>query len=58
MSACGLVGDPVVDDVDVLGECLRNAPLGVADELLLALGAGDEVNNMARPTVHVTVDVD
>ena len=56
MPAGRLVGDSVVDDVEVLGESLGDAPLGVADQLLLAFCAGYQVNQVTRSTVHVTIN--
>ena len=58
MSARGLVGDPVVDNIDVLQVGLGEAALRVPHELLLALGAGDEVDQVAGLTVNTTVDLD
>ena len=55
MSARGLVGDPVVDNVDVLQVGLGEAALRVPHELLLALGAGDEVDDVAGAAVHGAV---
>ena len=57
MSACRLVGDPVVHDGQVFLESLRQGAVSLADELFLALGAGDEVDQVARLTVHTTVDL-
>ena len=55
MPAGWLVGYPVVDYVKVLREGLREAPLCVADKLLLALGAGDQVYQVLSRAVHVAV---
>ena len=56
MSACWLVRDLVAHNVDVLGKGLGEGALRVADQLLLALCARDQVHNIARAAVHVTVD--
>ncbi len=56
MSAGWLVGDPVVDNVEVLCEGLHKAALCLAHVLLLALGAGHQVHQVPRRAVHVTVD--
>ena len=58
MSACGLVGDPVVDDGQMLLESLSQAAVGLGDELLLALCAGDEVDQVAGLAVNTAVDLD
>ena len=58
VSACRLVGDPVVDDVEMFLESLAQAAVSLGDKLLLALGAGDEVDQVAGLTVHTTVDLD
>ena len=57
MSPRGLVGDPVVDDGEVLLESLGQAAVCLGDELLLALGAGDEVDQVTGLAVHPTVDL-
>ena len=44
MSACRLVGDPVVDDGQMFLESLSQAAVSLGDELFLALCAGDEVD--------------
>ncbi len=56
MAPCGLVCDPVVDDVEVLCESLGEAARGLTDVLLLALGAGDQVHHVACRAVHPAVD--
>ena len=56
--ACGLVGDPVVDDGQMLLESLSQAAVGLGDELFLALCAGDEVDQVAGLTVNTAVDLD
>ena len=55
---CRLVGDPVVDHIEMLRKALSEASLGVADELLLALGAGDEVHQVFGVAVGAAVDRD
>ena len=55
MSARGLVGDPIVDNVLVLPEGLHEAALRVPHELLLALGTGDHVDYVACGTVNVAI---
>ena len=57
MSACGLVGDSVVDDGQMFLEGLTQAAVSLRDELFLALGAGDEVDQVAGLTVHPAVDL-
>ena len=56
VAAGGLVGDPVVDNVDVLRECLGQGALRLAHVLLLALGAGHQVHQVAGRAVHPAVD--
>ena len=58
VSPRGLVGDPVVHDGQMLLEGLAQAAVGLRDKLLLTFGAGDQVDEMARLTVHTTVDLD
>ena len=58
MSPRGLVGDPVVDDGEVLLESLGQAAVCLGDELLLALGAGDEVHQVFGVAVGAAVDRD
>ena len=58
VSACRLVGDPVVDDVEMFLESLSQRAVSLGDKLLLALGAGDEVDQVAGLAVHATVDLD
>ena len=58
MPPCRLVGDPVVDHVEMLRKALSEASLGVANELLLALGAGDEVHQVFGVAVGAAVDRD
>ena len=58
MPAGGLVGDPVVDDGQMLLESLSQAAVGLGDELFLALCAGDEVDQVAGLTVNTAVDLD
>ena len=58
VSACRLVGDPVVDDVEMFLESLSQGAVSLRDKLLLALGAGDEVDQVAGLAVHATVDLD
>ena len=57
MSAGRLVGDPVVDNLEMLGESLGEGAGGLGDELLLALGAGDKVDQVAGLAVHPAVDL-
>ena len=57
MPACGLVGDPVVDDGQMLLESLSQAAVGLGDELFLALCAGDEVDQVAGLAVNTAVDL-
>ena len=57
MSACRLVGDPVVDDGQMFLESLSQGAVSLGDELLLALGAGDEVDQVAGLAVNTTVDL-
>jgi len=52
----GLVGDPVVDDVEMLSKGLGEATLSLTDVLLLALGAGHQVHQVPRRAVHPAVD--
>ncbi len=56
MAARGLVCDPVVDNVEMFCESLGEAARGLADVLLLALGAGDQVHHVAGRAVHPAVD--
>ena len=57
MSACGLVGDPVVDDGQMFLESLSQGAVSLGDELFLALCAGDEVDQVAGLAVNTTVDL-
>ena len=57
VSASRLVGDPVVDDGQMLLESLSQGAVGLGHKLLLALGAGDEVDQVAGLAVHTTVDL-
>ncbi len=56
VAPCGLVCDPVVDNVEMLCERLGEAARGLTDVLLLALGAGDQVHHVAGRAVHPAVD--
>ena len=58
MSACGLVGDPVVDDGQMFLESLSQGAVSLGDELFLALCAGDEVDQVAGLAVNTAVDLD
>ena len=58
VSACRLVGDPVVDDGQMFLESLGQAAVSLRDKLLLALGAGNEVDQVAGLAVNPAVDLD
>ena len=58
VSACRLVGDPVVDDGQMFLESLGQAAVSLRDKLLLALGAGDEVHQVFGVAVSAAVDRD
>jgi hypothetical protein len=58
VSASGLVSNPIVDNVEMFSESLHEAALRLAHVLLLALGAGDQVHQVTRRTVHVAIDPD
>ena len=46
VSACGLVGDSVADNVEMFLEGLTQCSVSLGNILFLTLGAGDDVDNM------------
>ena len=58
MSSCWLICDSVADNCQMLLESLSKTAVCLSNKLLLALGAGDDVDNMLGLTVHSAVNLD
>ena len=58
MSSCWLICDSIADNCEVLLKSLSQTAVCLGHKLLLALGAGDDVDNMLGLTVHSAVNLD
>ena len=58
MSSSWLICDSIADNSQMLLESLSKTAVGLSNKLLLAFGAGDNVDNMLGLTVHSAVNLD
>ena len=56
VSPCWLVSNSIIHNLQMLSESIGHAPVCLRHKLLLALGAGDQVDQVARLAVHPAVD--